>query len=331
MQVGTLTLNCTMQDILDKMLLQLRASNSVYFSRGYRLLNGYYLVQCPFHKFGRETKPSGEFRESDGLFYCFTCRDTHSLEEVISHCLNVNGKEWLIDNFDGTEASQRKIAFNISRNTEKQDQYFVSPSIVKQFERSHPYMYKRKITDEIIKKFHLGVDPNFKIDLKDNRGNTIGHKDIGECITFPVRDIDGNVLFIARRSTTQKFFHYPEGIDKPIYGLYEVLREIKRGKEVNEVYVCESMIDALTLWSWGKYAIALNGTGTSKQYEILRNCPLRYFILATDNDFAGKKAREKFRKEIKNKIIRELDYQGYKDSKDVNDMSKEQFDELQII
>lgn len=87
----------------------------------------------------------------------------------------------------------------------------------------------------------------------------------------------------------------------------------------------------MTLWSWGKYAIALNGTGSNKQYDIIRKSSLRYLILATDNDKAGKIAREKFKANIKNKFIKEIDYNSYDNCKDINDMTKEQFMSAKII
>ena len=44
-----------------------------------------------------------------------------------------------------------------------------------------------------------------------------------------------------------------------------------------------------------------------------------------DNDEAGRKSREKIRKNVKGKLIREIDYSSYGNCKDINDMSKEQF------
>ena len=52
------------------------------------------------------------------------------------------------------------------------------------------------------------------------------------------------------------------------------------------------MIDSLTCWVYGRYAVALNGTGNENQFKTLRNMPNRKFILATDMDEAGLKARE---------------------------------------
>ena len=64
---------------------------------------------------------------------------------------------------------------------------------------------------------------------------------------------------------------------------------------------------------------------------MIRNCDIRYFILATDNDDAGKKARIKLKANIHNKFIKELDYADYGTCKDINDMSKDQFLNAKII
>ena len=73
-----------------------------------------------------------------------------------------------------------------------------------------------------------------------------------------------------------------------------------------EIYICESMIDALTLWSVYKPSVALNGLGTQNQFKQLNELPCRKFILATDNDEAGQKARKRLKEKLKNKIITEI-------------------------
>ena len=55
-------------------------------------------------------------------------------------------------------------------------------------------MYKRRSTDEIIEKFDVGFDNHFE--LKDKFGKV---KSVLRCLTFPVRDINGNTLFIAEK------------------------------------------------------------------------------------------------------------------------------------
>ena len=188
--------------------------------------------------------------------------------------------------------------------------HFVSEEELDTYRYYHPYWTKRKITDKgLIELFDLGYD-----------------KDTG-CITFPVRDINGNCLFVARRSVKFKYFNYPKGSEKPVYGLYE-LKQLT--KQPDEIIITESMIDALTCWQYGKYAVALNGLGNERQFRELRNLPCRKLILATDADDAGITARKRIKKNVPNKIITEYVW-NKEDAKDINDMSKEMFLSLKEV
>ena len=79
-------------------------------------------------------------------------------------------------------------------------------------------------------------------------------------------------------------------------------------------------------WVWGKYAVALNGLGSYKQYKELSKMECRKFILATDNDNAGLLARKRLRSYIKNHIITE--YELPPNKKDLNDLTEEEFRNL---
>lgn len=309
MRIGNLNLQTNMQSLLDRLIADVRKNGYQYFSKGYKVINGYYSVQCPYHKMGQERHPSAQFRETDGLFYCFGCKETHSFPDVVSHCLQTNGRSWLLENFDGSSIEERKVKFNLPSREQKKVEY-VDKEVLKAYRFTHPYMFERKLNLDTIRKFDIGYDAE------------------NNCITFPNKDEFGNILFIATRNVSNKFFHYPEGVDKPVYGLYEIYREKRKGVQINEVYVCESMINCLTLWSWGKYAIALNGTGSSHQYELIKKSDLRYLILALDPDDAGRRGTKKLINALDNKIIKVV---KMPDGKDVNDLEKDEFFKLDII
>ena len=179
---------------------------------------------------------------------------------------------------------------------------------VDEYRYYHPYMYKRKLTNYIIELFDIGYDKET------------------DCITFPQLDRYGNCVFIARRSVKGKYFNYPQGADKIVYGIYQLYQ---CAKFPQEIIICESMIDMLTCWSWGKFAIALNGLGTEKQIKELNKMPCRKFILATDNDKAGMRARQSLKKRIKNKIVTEYILPNGK--KDINELSYKEFINLQEV
>ena len=272
------------------------------------------MVQCPYHKGGQERKPSAGIRKSDGLFHCMACQETHSLTEVIAHCFGYTdpmvGWRWLQKYFISVGQEQRKpLDLNLERNVPKFRAEYVQEDVLDKFRYLHPYMYKRGLNDPIIELFDIGYD-------RDT-----------ECITFPVRDIHGNTLFVARRSVKTKYFNYPSGAEKPLYGIYELSKNPSK-----EVIVCESMLDALVCWVWGRPAVAMNGLGTDLQFKQLSQLNCRKLILATDNDTSGRNARARIKSKVRGKLITEFDYATYPvGKKDMNDLTEDEFRNLREI
>ena len=90
------------------------------------------------------------------------------------------------------------------------------------------------------------------------------------------------------------------------------------------------MLDALSFWTVGKYAVALNGLGNDLQFKQLRELPCRKIILATDMDERGLAARKRIRQNMQNtKIITE--YIFPKGRKDANECTKEELINLEEI
>ena len=264
---------------------------------------------------------------------CFSCGWAGTIEEMISELYGYQdegkfGKRWLIKRFNTVEIETRPNIMegfnernnrlndrNINRldnlNNNPVDNTYISDEELDKYRYIHPYMYERKMDDRVIEIFDVGYDKET------------------ECLTFPIRDKNGNCLFIARRSVKTKFFSYPQGVEKPVYGLYELYQLDEFPKEI---YICESMIDAITIWCYDKYAVALNGLGNDLSITQLNNLPNRTFILATDKDDAGRKARIKLKNKLSNKIIKELDYSSYPGgAKDINDMSRTEFYNLKEL
>ena len=300
-------------------------------------------VCCPYHSEGQERRPSAGIRKSDGLFHCFACGEVHTLPEVVSYCfghtddvMGAWGWNWLLKNFVTIQVEERKDVeldcerhslnqLHNSRHTRLQRTEtmgdYVGEDELDSYRYTHPYWAKRGIVDEqLIELFDLGFD-------KDT-----------DCITMPIRDKDGTVVFVARRSVKTKWFNYPQGVQKPIYGLYEYLTVCQRlidesrckrsGKayllnKISEVFICESMIDALLLWQAGYYAFALNGLGSSYQFAELQKLPIRKYILCTDNDDAGSKARQVLKSALGNsKILTEIQFP--QNRKDVGECTEEE-------
>ena len=309
------------QDILIELRKQLELNGVKRFAKFIDSGNNIQ-TNCPFHKEGQERKPSFGINKKTGECHCFGCGWSGTLSEMISNCFGKDdfgayGNKWLIRNFLSVAVESRPdidVDFCRRKKITSETKKYISEQELDSYRYTHPYMYKRKLTDEIIDLFDIGYDKNT------------------ECITFPNRDINGNCLFVARRSVKTKFFNYPQDVEKPVYGLYEcnICAKTIKNWFPDEIIICESMIDALTCWVYGKYAVALNGTGNENQFKTLRNMPNRKFILATDMDEAGLKARERIRQSLGNKIVTEYVW-DINVAKDINDMNKEYFNSLKEV
>lgn len=304
-----------LMSILEELRYQLSA-NGIKLFHSMRDTPDNIQVCCPYHKGGQERRPSAGIKKSDGIFHCFTCGETHTLQEMISYCFGRHddivgafGWEWLLKNFLTVSIEERKsLDLDFLRNHEEKATLYISDDELDDYRVYHPYMWKRKMTPEVVEIFDIGYDRETK------------------SITFPVRDIQGRCLFVARRSVVTKFFNYPAGAEKPVYGLYELSQ---LPSYPSEVIICESMIDAVYFWTVGKYAVALNGLGNELQFKQLKEMPCRKFILCTDSDDAGMKARSRIRKNIRNKLITE--YVLPDGRKDANDCTPEELINLKEI
>ena len=275
-------------------------------------------TSCPFHKNGQERKPSFGVNGDIDRCHCFSCSWSGTIEEMISELYGYQdegkfGKRWLIKRFNTVEIETRpNILENFGgrknvRNSIRCDNItngtisnFITEEKLDKYRYIHPYMSERGLTDEIIERFDIGYDRERKE------------------ITFPVRDIEGRCVFVAGRSTERKFFRLPKGMDKPIY-----CSHLFRYGTYTRAYITESFLNCLTCWKYNKPAMAMIGTGNRKQYEILNKLPVREYILAFDPDEAGRKATERFRKNVHGKIIKEL---VYPDNRDINDLQEEFLD-----
>ena len=344
MVINNITFNTDLETILVELRNQLSANN-VSLLQKMKPTSTHVMVQCPYHANGMERRPSAGLRKEDGMFHCFACNEVHSLQEVISYCFGYTddivgkfGWQWLLKNFATVQVEERKdVEIDFSRSNysfhgrignsngnsnNKTATRFVTEEELDKYRYIHPYMYKRGLTDEIIELFDIGFDSDT------------------QCLTFPVRDVSGNCLFVARRSVKTKFFNYPEGVEKPLYGLYELNKKYppfmtdvygqKPRSHPTEVIVTESMLDALSFWVVGKDAVALNGLGNELQFKQLRELPCRKIILATDMDERGLAARKRIRQNMQNtKIITE--YILPKGRKDANECTKEELRNLEEI
>lgn len=316
--------------------------------RLHRVNGDWYGMYCPFHKGGKERKPAFGVLLVDiykngnmmaaGTAHCFACSYANDFIHFVGDVLKVAGfanrsaLEWLSENIPGFDKSDVEIEPLIPEGLAQQilskqatnyiaslqgikKDVFISEDELASYRYTVPYMYQRKLNDAMIDKYDVGFDPNFV---------PPGRKKPVPCITFPVRDEKGRTLFLCRRSIEGKQFYMPQGVQKPVYGIWEL------PKNCRSVVICESCFNAITSTMYGRPAVALFGTGTPYQIDQLKRLGADEFILALDPDEAGDKGRTKLKRALrKHAIVWELT--GIEPGKDINDLTKGEFDSLELI
>ena len=285
------------------------------------------MCTCPFHKGGHERKPSCgvllKERVSDGRKYeagtvhCYTCGYTADLPQFTADLLGlgdkVAGYRWLVSKYTYTVKERPPLELDFYRG----DMTKTTTTDTADVEQYHSnmrnsvevirYLERRKIKDWVAERYQIGYDTTDKT------------------VLFPVKDLDGNVAFFKGRSIQGKHFYNAKDVDKTsqVYGLYEVMEAYKRG-EINlhtKIWITESEIDALTLIGQGEYAVAIMGSHIAdKQCRALERTPFRNFILALDNDPAGRKGSQQIKSILIPRGFRFTNLQWNTSLKDINDI-----------
>lgn len=276
----------------------------------------YVQITCPFHKDGHETRPSASVyalkgkKIGFGKLHCFTCHAVTDLVGIVKQvlsCSEEEAKNWLIENFASAKLEENYMPEFTRKQVEFSPvQAYLDESILNEYNYWHPYMEVRHLTKEVVQQFKIGYD------IKT------------QCITFPAWDASGGLVMITKRSVNTKQFYIPKNVQKPIYLLNFIL-----AKNIKAVVVCESQLDALTLWGWHIPAIALFGTGAEHQYEILKHTDIRSYHLALDGDAAGENGCHKFKKAMGKNVL--IDRIAIPNGKDVNDLTEREFRALPLL
>lgn len=168
----------------------------------------------------------------------------------------------------------------------------------------HPYLEGRGIGDKVQRAFRIGYDK------------------ASQAIAVPWFDRRGQIVNFKFRSVKNKIFWYASGgqkIGNHIYGIQFVYRLGSK-----RVAIVESETDALYLWQFGIAAVALGGSNLSaKQRKLLIQSPAETFVLATDNDKQGAKAKRSLIAGLSG--FKDLEDASFPyDKKDVNELTPDE-------
>ena len=282
------------------------------------------MCTCPFHKGGKENKPScgvllrekvdKNRKYEAGTVHCYTCGYTGDLPQFVADFLGltspVQGFKWLVSRYNYSSAEREPLELNLYRGQAEKASYMDEAEVerfyqeLKKSSTALEYLKRRALPSWIIDAYKLGFDPEDGV------------------VLFPVRDMSGKVAFYKGRSLVGKHFYTAKDMDKTsqIFGLYEILAEGKASPE-SEIWITESEIDALSLIGQERLAIALMGSHISEaQCRELENTPFRRFVLALDNDEAGRKGAAQIKRLLIPKGFRFTNLRWDVDLKDINDL-----------
>lgn len=282
------------------------------------------MCTCPFHKGGKENKPScgvllrekvdKNRKYEAGTVHCYTCGYTGDLPQFVADFLGltspVQGFKWLVSRYNYSSAEREPLELNLYRGQAEKASYMDEAEVerfyqeLKKSSTALEYLKRRALPSWIIDAYKLGFDPEDGV------------------VLFPVRDMSGKVAFYKGRSLVGKHFYNAKDIDKTsqIFGLYELLAEGKASPE-SEIWITESEIDALSLIGQERLAIALMGSHISEaQCRELETTPFRRFVLALDNDEAGRKGAAQIKRLLIPKGFRFTNLRWDVDLKDINDL-----------
>lgn len=306
-------------------------------------------IRCPFHKGGKERRPSFFINTDNGLYFCHTCHLGGSIIRLLS---DLNVPKHIID-LEASEikeqlAEQQQLQTYLSEFTYHRDQYLAEPilseTVLMKFE-------SLTAQNNPLPAFNLAWLNHMElcIDRSLNR------------LIYPIRDIYGNLAGISGgrldpriepkyliyaggyRDQNNSYVpgHYGEWFDeqypryefnkkKYIWNYDRVYARLFHSKTCAELYIVEGFKACLWMLQNGyPNTIALMGSSISDiQVNLLMrlSCNL---ILFLDNDDAGKHCTKyivnKFRKHCKVLII---DYPITKVANQPDDFTKLELDEL---
>lgn len=281
---------------------------------------------CPFHK---EDTPSFIVTPSKNLYHCMGCGAAGS---PIDFVMKYDGLSFrhAVELLREQNPSIYSSATAVKKSTvpkldcplesTAEDFELLEQTISYYQERlqasSDPlaYLESRKISKEAIKHFRIGYADRtlglrlpFKnrIQGKELRENLMkvglfrktGHEHFRGCVTFPIFNDKGQVTEIyGRRTGKQKSGIYHLYLPGKHVGIFnpQALRS-------ENLILCESIIDALTLWSYGhKNVTTIYGTEgfTQELEQAIITHKVQRVTFAYDNDKAGNRAVDRDHKRL---------------------------------
>ena len=274
-----------------------------------------YFGVCPFHD---DHSPSMSVSREKQIYRCFTCGASGNVLTFVMNYENIGFVDALKKLGDKVGIHlDIKSSQKDSKYSEFYDIYKLSTNFYKNNlnsplgEEARKYLNSRKITEDMIKTFDIGLSLNDSLSkslVKKYDANKLvliglSHNYNGQLcdlflnrIMFPIKDLFGNVVAYSGRkydnSDAPKYINTKETVifkkGNVLYNYFSALEEIRRKKEI---IICEGFMEVIRLYSIGvKNVVALMGTSfTNDQLEVIKKLNVNV-VLNLDNDDPGKLA-----------------------------------------
>ncbi|EIC75477.1 DNA primase [Streptococcus oralis] len=292
-----------------------------------------YLGLCPFH--GEKT-PSFNVVEDKQFYHCFGCGRSGDVFKFIEEYQGVSFMEavQLLGERVGIQlampvqsrpyqASPHQALYDMHEEAARF--YHAILMTTKMGEEARDYLYKRGLTDDVLKHFQIGLAPAERTYLYQRLADKFEEKDLLDSglfylsdgnqfydtffgrIIFPLTNDKGQVIAFSGRiwqemdSQTAKYKNSRStAIFNKSYELYH-LDKAKKGTGKNtELYLMEGFMDVIAAYRAGiENAVASMGTALSKEHVDHLKRFTKKIVLSYDGDKAGQAATAKALEELK--------------------------------
>ncbi|NLV90642.1 MAG: DNA primase [Tenericutes bacterium] len=274
-----------------------------------------YFALCPFHD---DHNPSMSISREKQIYKCFVCGASGNVFNFIMDYENISFLESVkivankvnipIDIIDYKQKSNDKFK-ELYDIYDMSNKYYQNNLKTKDGIKAIEYLKRRKIDDNIIKEFQIGLSTNSKLyellksknyndDLLLKSGivsqsNERIHDTFLNRIMFPLYDLNDKIVgFSGRIYEDSDQAKYINSKDSDIFHKGELIYNYKRAKDEakkkKSLIITEGFMDVIGLYRFGiKNVIATMGTAvTSNQISIIKKMS-NNIILCFDGDNAG--------------------------------------------
>lgn len=280
-----------------------------------------YFAICPFHD---DHNPSMSISPEKQIYTCFVCGASGNVFNFVANYEKVSF-------VSAVKKVAQKAGINLDINVKddykskdtKYDKYYKMFDITNKYYQNNiksvygkkaiEYLHNRKIDDDIINEFEIGLSMNDNnvSKLLEKKGYDVNELiDIGLCgkkdnfvydifrnrIMFPLYNLDGKPVGFSGRiyngEADSKYVNSKESIIfKKGNLLYNYHRALSHAIEKHQIIVVEGFMDVIRLYTIGiKNVVATMGTAITKEHANLLMKLSKNIVLCFDGDKAGEKA-----------------------------------------